>query len=86
MTDKNDRVFMQLEVDEDNQLVVAMSGNFPNGSKGHFTSLIALGFGLRSVLEFAQEETVQLGVDYMKEHGITYQSILDYEEAKGRLH
>lgn len=86
MDDANDHATLHMSVNDDNELIVAMSGNFPNGASDNFKSLVVLGFGLTNVLHLAQEDVMELGLEYMKEYGITFQSILDREAGRKVLH
>jgi hypothetical protein len=86
MTETNDHIILILEVDEDGELSLNMAGYYPNKDANIFASLTALGYGILAILQDDQEQVAYVGLDYMKENGITFEGTLANTKGNTRLH
>lgn len=85
MTTENDYLSFKLEVDPEGELILKMDMFFPSKDIEVFMSLTAIGYGLTALMEESQDDVAQLGIDYMKENGITFSGILSNNVSRQRM-
>jgi hypothetical protein len=86
MSRNDDYLMLRLVVDEDGELSIHMSGYFPNKDATIIATLTALGYGVLGLLKDEQGEITNLGLDYMKAHGITFASLLPNTPSGSMVH